>query len=73
MTDATHAYTTYIHTTAADLWTALTTPDATRRYFDFMEGFMAVDSAWLPGAPITYRAQGAKTTRPIAPALSRCP
>jgi len=48
-------YTTYIHTTPDRLWAALTTPALTRRYVDLVEGFMAVDSTWEPGAPIAYR------------------
>ncbi len=54
----TQTYTTYIHTTPERLWDALTTPEQTVRYFDFMEGFMAVESTWVPGSPVTYRVGG---------------
>ncbi|MBA2362104.1 MAG: SRPBCC domain-containing protein [Chloroflexia bacterium] len=52
---ANQTYTAYMHTTPERLWDALTTPEQTVRYFDFMEGFMAVDSSWTPGSPVTYR------------------
>ena len=54
-------YATYIHTTPSHLWAALTTPALTRRYFDFMVGFLAVDSSWMTGAPIAYRTADGRT------------
>ncbi len=57
MAGITHTYSTYIHSSPERLWEALTTPDLTRRYFDFMEGFMAVESEWAQGSPVVYRTQ----------------
>jgi len=42
-------YVSYIRTTPERLWAALTEPAFTRRYWD-----MTLDSAWTPGAPITW-------------------
>lgn len=46
---------TYVEGAPDELWQALTTPDTTRSYFDFMAGFLAVESTWQPGAPVVYR------------------
>ena len=48
-------FTVYIRTTPERLWEALTSPELTRRYFDFMEGFMSVESEWAPGSPVVWR------------------
>jgi len=42
-------YVSYIRTTPERLWAALTEPAFTRRYWD-----MTFDSAWTPGAPMTW-------------------
>jgi uncharacterized protein YndB with AHSA1/START domain len=42
-------YINYIRTTPERLWAALTEPAFTRRYWD-----MTFDSAWSPGAPMTW-------------------
>jgi uncharacterized protein YndB with AHSA1/START domain len=57
MEDTARVYRTYIRTTPERLWEALTAPELTRRYFDFMEGFMAVESHWTPGSAVTYRTE----------------
>jgi len=41
------AYTTYIRTTPAALWEALTVPEVTRRWW----WSIALESTWSPGAP----------------------
>lgn len=53
-------YTAYIRTTPESLWAALTSPSLTRRYFDFSEGFMRVESDWSPGSAVRYRAADGK-------------
>lgn len=58
MSDGASSYAAYIRATPEQLWTAITTPAWTRRYLDFMEGFMEVESAWAPGAPVQYRTGG---------------
>lgn len=54
MSGASREYASYIVTTPRELWRALTTPDMTRLYFDFMKGFMSVRSDWQPGSSIEY-------------------
>lgn len=49
------SFTAYVHAAPQKVWDAMTNPAITRLYFDFMEGFMAVDSSWQPGEAITYR------------------
>jgi uncharacterized protein YndB with AHSA1/START domain len=51
-----NSWSIYIHPTPAPVWEALTNPSLTRQYFDFMEGFMRVDSSWEPGTPLRYGA-----------------
>lgn len=51
MTRPAHVYVTYIKTTPAKLWEALTHPDFTRRYFHRT----AVESPWSKGSPVYYR------------------
>ena len=46
--------TTYIHTAPEHLWSALTTPETSRHFFDFAD-FLTVDAAWKPGGQIVYR------------------
>lgn len=46
-----HVFVTYIRTTPAELWAALTRPEITRRFFHETR----VDSEWKPGAPVYYR------------------
>ncbi len=55
MTGTSYTGTVYIHSTPYQLWTALTTPDRIRLYFDFVQGWMAVESSWMPGSPVAYR------------------
>ena len=43
-------YVTYIHTTPEKLWTALTDPAFTQRYW----GGRRVESTWALGAPVTF-------------------
>lgn len=51
-------YTSYIATTPEHVWRALTSPEITQRYFDFIEGFMRVKSAWTPGTEVSYSTGG---------------
>ena len=48
-------YTTFIRAAPARVWSALTTPATTRLYFDFIAGFLDVESGWTPGSPLVYR------------------
>jgi uncharacterized protein YndB with AHSA1/START domain len=49
-------YTTDIAATPEAVWTALTTPAQTRLYFDFIAGYLAVESDWTVGGPVVSRA-----------------
>ena len=55
MNDDRRVYVTYIHAPPEQVWAALTTPASTRLYFDFIEGFLAVESDWMPGSPVVWR------------------
>src|SRR5262245_4637773 len=46
-----HVFEVYIRTTPEQLWTAITSPEFTRRYFYAT----AVESEWQPGSPFRYR------------------
>src|SRR3954453_2777523 len=52
-------YTTYIQTTAEELWQALTDPEFTLRYWG-----ITFESDWKPGSPMTWNMRGAKV--PVA-------
>lgn len=47
-------YTTYIDTTAEQLWQALTDPEFTRRWF----AATTLDTDWAPGSPIVWDQNG---------------
>ena len=55
MTAGPRAYEVFIRSAPEAVWTALTASRLTRLYYDFMEGFMAVESSWEPGTPVRYR------------------
>ncbi|NOK60483.1 MAG: hypothetical protein GFH27_549297n82 [Chloroflexi bacterium AL-W] len=61
MTESTFVHTVYIRTQPTRLWEALTRPEETQRYFDFVEGLMAIESAWEHGTPIVYRTNDGQT------------
>jgi DNA-binding transcriptional ArsR family regulator/uncharacterized protein YndB with AHSA1/START domain len=53
MTAPRFTYTTYIHTTPAQLWRALTEPAFTERYWG-----VRLDSDWQAGSPVTWHQGG---------------
>ncbi|MFB7512531.1 SRPBCC family protein [Streptomyces sp. NPDC056144] len=59
MDSDTFVYTSYIRTTPDDLWTALTDPESTRRYWG-----VAFQAEWTPGAPMVWDENGRKTEDP---------
>ncbi|MEM8535930.1 MAG: VOC family protein [Chloroflexota bacterium] len=61
MSESTFVHTVYIRTQSTRLWDALTRPEETQRYFDFVEGLMAIESSWEPGTPIAYRTNDGQT------------
>ncbi|MER5883977.1 metalloregulator ArsR/SmtB family transcription factor [Streptomyces sp. NPDC001941] len=59
MDSSTFVYTTYIRTTAEQLWRALTDPAFTRRYWGVEFG-----TDWAPGSPMAWNESGATTEDP---------
>ncbi|MEW1698285.1 SRPBCC family protein [Streptomyces sp. NPDC093249] len=59
MDSDTFVYTTYIRTTPDELWTALTDPASTRRYWG-----VAFETEWTPGAPMVWEEAGRRTADP---------
>ena len=59
MGDTEFSYTTVIATTPERLWQALTDPAFTRRYWG-----VALESAWTPGAAMTWEENGVRTRDP---------
>ena len=62
MNDDRRVYATYIHATPEQVWAALTTPASTRFYFDFIEGFLSVESDWRAGSPVRWRTADGTST-----------
>ena len=59
MAETDFVYTTYIATTAEQLWQALTDPAFTRRYWG-----VALESDWTAGSPVIWEENGRRTTDP---------
>ncbi|MBD0708830.1 MULTISPECIES: SRPBCC family protein [unclassified Streptomyces] len=59
MDSDTFVYTTYIRTTPDELWTALTDPAITRRYWG-----VAFETDWTPGAPMVWEEGGRRAVDP---------
>ncbi|MBX9421142.1 MULTISPECIES: SRPBCC family protein [Streptomyces] len=59
MDSGTFVYTSYMRTTPDELWTALTDPEFTRRYWG-----VAFDTEWTPGAAMIWDEGGRRTADP---------
>ena len=59
MDKPTFVYTTYIQTTAKDLWQALTEPEFTQRYWG-----LTFETDWETGSPMTWHQRGSMSADP---------
>src|SRR3954453_5765364 len=68
MIKPTFVYTTYIRTTPQQLWTALTDPAFTSRYWD-----LSLETDWHPGSPMTWNNHGVRIEDPEQVVLDATP
>lgn len=59
MGDTSFVYLSRIKTTPERLWSALTEPELTQRYWD-----LSFDTDWKPGSPMTWRERGGSVSDP---------